>query len=132
MQLSTKSRYGLRILLDIAATDLKTPRSIKEIARSQEISEKYVSCLAVKLKRAGFIRALRGVNGGLVLSKRPEDISVLDIVECMEGRVGLVECVYDPAVCSRSENCAACSLWSKLSENMRREMKKVTLRALTG
>ena len=87
MKISTKGRYGLRILLDIALYRVgDKPRMIREIASNQEISEKYISRLIIELRKAGFVRSVRGVNGGYTLTRKPEDISVLDVLETMEGR----------------------------------------------
>lgn len=75
MKISTKGRYGLRILIDIAIHNSNSPRMIKQIAESQQISSKYVSRLILELKNAGFVKSVRGVNGGYILAKSPNAIS---------------------------------------------------------
>ncbi len=97
MKISTKGRYGLRILLDIALYRVgDRPRMIREIANNQEISEKYISRLIIELRKAGFVKSVRGVNGGYTLTRRPEDISVLEVLEVMEGPIAIVDCAFPP------------------------------------
>ena len=92
MKISTKGRYGLRILLDIALYRIgNKPRMIREIANNQEISEKYISRLIIELRKAGFVKSVRGANGGYTLTRRPEDISVLEVLEVMEGPIAIVD-----------------------------------------
>lgn len=131
MKISTKGRYGWRILLDLALYG-ETPRLMREIAASQGISEKYISRLIVPLNKAGFVRSIRGVKGGFVLAKNPADITLLAVVEAMEGRVAVVECVTDKAFCAKSNDCSACEMWTGLSAEIRQAMAKVTLADLTA
>ncbi|MBS6473099.1 MAG: Rrf2 family transcriptional regulator [Acetobacter sp.] len=131
MKISTKGRYGWRILLDLALYG-ETPRLMREIAASQGISEKYISRLIVPLNKAGFVRSIRGVKGGFVLAKSPADITLLAVVEAMEGRVAVVECVTDKAFCAKSNDCSACEMWTGLSAEIRQAMAKVTLADLVA
>ncbi len=102
MKISTKGRYGLRILIDLATHDPVKPRLIRDIAQSQQISEKYISRLVIDLRRANLIRSVRGVNGGFHLAKRPEEITLLEILETMEGPISVVDCVRSPEKCKRA------------------------------
>lgn len=131
MKISTKGRYGWRILLDLALYG-ETPRLMREIAASQGISEKYISRLMNPLNKAGFVRSIRGVKGGFVLAKNPAEITLLAVVEAMEGRVAVVECVTDKAFCAKSNDCSACEMWTGLSAEIRQAMAKVTLADLTA
>lgn len=131
MKISTKGRYGWRILLDLALYG-ETPRLMREIAASQGISEKYISRLMNPLNKAGFVRSIRGVKGGFVLAKNPADITLLAVVEAMEGRVAVVDCVTDKAFCAKSNDCSACEMWTGLSAEIRQAMAKVTLADLTA
>lgn len=131
MKISTKGRYGWRILLDLALYG-ETPRLMREIAASQGISEKYISRLMNPLNKAGFVRSIRGVKGGFVLAKNPADITLLAVVEAMEGRVAVVECVTDKAFCTKSNDCSACEMWTGLSAEIRQAMAKVTLADLVA
>ncbi|MBR1777685.1 MAG: Rrf2 family transcriptional regulator [Alphaproteobacteria bacterium] len=128
MKISTKGRYGLRILLDLALHDKASPRLMKEIAQSQQISEKYISRLILKLNKAGLITSFRGAKGGLKLAKPPKEITLLEIIETMEGPVSIVDCVLDKEFCPKASDCSACRLWSSLNKKIRRQMEKITLK----
>ena len=130
MKISTKGRYGLRILLDLALHSQEAPRLMKDIARSQQISEKYISRLILPLNEAGFITSFRGAKGGLKLAKAPKEISLLEIIETMEGRISIVECVLDKDFCPKSKNCSACKIWSTLNKKIRKQMNEITLKDL--
>ncbi|MBQ9337484.1 MAG: Rrf2 family transcriptional regulator [Lentisphaeria bacterium] len=127
MKISTKGRYGLRILIDLAMHDPEKPRMLKDIAKSQQISEKYISRLVIDLRRAHLIRSVRGVNGGFFLAKLPEEITLLDILETMEGPISVVECVHSPEKCKRHSLCPARDIWSELNDGIRQLTKKITL-----
>ncbi len=127
MKISTKGRYGLRILMDLAIHQSEKPRLIRDIAQSQQISEKYISRLVISLRKAGLIRSIRGVNGGFHLDRKPEDITLLEVVEVMEGPLSIVDCVIAPRKCRMHENCAPREVWCKLNENIRDLMRQTTL-----
>ena len=127
MKISTKGRYGLRILIDLAMHDPGKPRMLKDIAQSQQISEKYISRLVIDLRRAKLVRSVRGVNGGFHLAKRPEEITLLEILETMEGPISVVECVRAPEKCRRQNLCPARSIWTELNDGIRELTKKITL-----
>ena len=127
MKISTKGRYGLRILMDLAIHQSEKPRLIRDIAQSQQISEKYISRLVISLRKAGLIRSIRGVNGGFHLDRKPEDITLLEVVEVMEGPLAIVDCVRTPAKCSRTMHCAVHDIWNRLNADIRDAMQKLTL-----
>ena len=127
MKISTKGRYGLRILMDLALHQSDKPRLIRDIAKSQQISEKYISRLVISLRKAGMIRSVRGVNGGFHIAKKPEDITLLDVIEVMEGPLSIVDCVSTPKRCKLSENCAPREVWCKLNDDIRGLMRGTTL-----
>ena len=127
MKISTKGRYGLRILMDLALHQSDKPRLIRDIAKSQQISEKYISRLVIALRKAGMVRSVRGVNGGFHLAMKPEDITLLDVIEVMEGPLSIVDCVSAPKRCKLSENCAPREVWCKLNEDIRDLMRGTTL-----
>lgn len=119
-------------MADLACHPDESPRLIREIADSQQISEKYVGRLLLILQKAGLVVSLRGVKGGYRLAKPAKEISLLDIVEAAEGRVALVECVFNPAFCARRNTCPAGPVWKDLSEKMRRDFAAVRLDALVN
>ena len=127
MKISTKGRYGLRILMDLAIHQSEKPRLIRDIAKSQQISEKYISRLVIALRKAGLIRSVRGVNGGFHIAMKPEEITLLDVIEVMEGPLSIVDCVKAPKRCAMHENCAPREIWCKLNEDIRGLMRQTTL-----
>ena len=127
MKISTKGRYGLRILLDLAIHQSEKPRLIRDIAKSQQISEKYINRLVIALRKAGMIRSVRGVNGGFHIAMKPEDITLLDVIEVMEGPLSIVDCVKTPRRCAMHENCAPREIWCTLNEDIRNLMRRTTL-----
>lgn len=120
MKISARTRYGLRILIDIAQHEAdETPRSIGAISKSQGITSAFISRLAVPLKRAGLIHALRGITGGLRLAKSPADITLLDIMEALDGPVSILKCLSRPKSCRRRRGCPARSVWADLNTTIR-------------
>lgn len=128
MKISTRGRYGLRILIDIALYDLASkPRMVREIAENQGISEKYISHLIINLRKAGFIKSIRGAGGGYRLAKSPQQIKLLDIIEVMEGTINLVNCTEKNQICQRSVLCPAKDIWLQISQEFRTVLAKYTL-----
>lgn len=122
MKISTKGRYGLRILLDLAVHDDGKPRLLRDIAESQQISEKYLGRLIIDLRKAGMVRSIRGAKGGFRLARKPQQITLLAVVETMEGRLAIVNCVQSP------ENGGAThEIWERLNTEIREAMRKITL-----
>ena len=127
MKITAKTRYALRVLLDIAVHDNAGPRTIKEIAASQSISEKFISRIAVPLRRAGLLATERGARGGLELARFPDQITLLDIQEAMEGTFGLLRCLARPGVCPRQGSCAAECAWRRVNDSFAETLRGVRL-----
>lgn len=127
MKLSTKGRYGVRMMIDLAVHYGEGPVLLRDIARREAISEKYLSNLISPLKGIGLVEATRGVHGGFVLGKAPADITMKEIVEVLEGPLGLVDCVQKPTVCNRSTFCIARDLWSEAAAGLSKTLRKYTL-----
>lgn len=127
MKLSTKGRYGLRILLDVALHGGEAQRLAREIASSQGISEKYISRLLISLRQAGLVVSVRGAKGGYRLGRFPESITLLDVVEAMEGRISLVACVQKPGLCSKVPTCPARKAWADVNDKVRAALAETTL-----
>ncbi len=127
MKITAKSRYALRILLDIAVAGDAAPRPISEIAASQAISEKFISRIAVPLRRAGLLTTERGVRGGLRLARFADQITLYDIVEAMEGPFGLLRCLVRPGVCPRQGKCAAECAWRRVNDSFAEALRGVRL-----
>jgi len=119
VKLSTKPRYGLRILAQIAADEGdQTPVSGKEVARKQGISIAYIEQILIPMRNAGFVRTVRGRNGGYMLDRAAGKISLLEIIELFEGRLELVE--------DREPNPAS-EIWQRLSRVLRTEAEVITV-----
>jgi Rrf2 family cysteine metabolism transcriptional repressor len=131
MRLSTKGRYAVRAMLDLALQPGEAPILIKDISQRQEISVLYLEQLFTRLKAAGLLRSIRGPKGGFLLSRHPSQIRVIDIVEAMEGTTALVECVDDADFCSRAGLCVARQLWTEVKEAVDRVLESLTLQDLT-
>ncbi|OGV74119.1 MAG: hypothetical protein A3K19_23730 [Lentisphaerae bacterium RIFOXYB12_FULL_65_16] len=127
MKVSTKGRYGLRFMLDVAMYSQDGNVTLKEVAQRQGISEKYLWQLAGPLKTAGLIQATLGAQGGYVLAKPAAQISVLQIFEALEGECSLVSCVTAPSTCPSRTACAAHSVWSDLSRTLGAAMAALSL-----
>lgn len=130
MKLSTKGRYGVRLMLDLAAHYGEGPVLLREISEREDISEKYLWQLINPLKSAGLINSTRGAHGGYTLAKAPSEISVKNILEVAEGPVCLVDCVEKPGTCKRSDFCIARDLWGEASKVLAETFKKTTLASL--
>ena len=103
---------------------------LKDIAASQGISEKYLSQLVIKLRRGGLISSVQGAGGGYKLARPPKMITVLDVLEVMEGPIVIVECLADTALCERSGQCAPQILWSQINQKVRNIFLEYTLQDL--
>ena len=115
MKISTKGRYALRLMLDIALNDAKTPVRIKDIAERQQISDKYLEQIVSSLNKAGFVKSLRGPQGGYRLTKKPEEYTVGMILRLIEGSLAPVACLDDDINnCTRADRCPTLILWEKL------------------
>lgn len=131
MRISTKGRYALRLMLDLALNDSGAPIRLKDAARRQEISEKYLEQIISVLNKAGYVRSIRGPQGGYVLQKRPKEYTVGMILRLTEGSLAPVECVeYDQSGCERENNCATRILWKKLNDAINDVVDSVTLEDL--
>jgi Rrf2 family protein len=130
MKLSTRSRYGVRLMLELALNSTKGSVFLKDIAKEEEISEKYLSLIIIPLKAAGLVNSMRGAHGGYTLAKPASNITLKEIVDVLEGETCLVDCVKNPSTCSRSDTCASRDLWTILSDNISQTLGSVTLEDL--
>jgi Rrf2 family protein len=114
MKISTRGRYGLRVLLELAGRQNQGPIQLKEVARMQQLSLNYIEHLIGPLVAAGMLKTIRGVSGGVMLAKKPEDIRISDVIFLYEGSNAPVECVDNPQSCNRSNTCVTRDLWCEL------------------
>lgn len=132
MKLSTRSRYGVRFMLALAEHSSGEPVFLKDIARKEAISEKYLSLIVIPLRRAGLINSIRGAHGGYILAKKPQEITVCHIVDVLEGQDGIVDCLKKPWSCPRVPDCPSRNVWAVLDEKIRETLHGVTLNDLSG
>ena len=130
MKISTKGRYALRLMLDLAGHPNQYV-SIKEIASRQQISHKYLEQIIIQLVRSGFVKSIRGPQGGYTLAAEPEKITAGMVLRVMEGSLSPVQCLDDGAdSCSRMGECDTIALWRKLKQAIDDVVDHVTLQDL--
>ncbi|MHC4606724.1 MAG: RrF2 family transcriptional regulator [Planctomycetota bacterium] len=132
MRISTKGRYGLRVMMELALREGGGPTMTGTIARSQEISKNYLHNLLGKLRAAGLVRSIRGSGGGYVLARPASGIRVSEIVRTLEGAFFPVDCVGDRKLCERADRCAAREVWCDLGKVMEEVLSAITLEQLAS
>lgn len=130
MKISTKGRYGVRFMLDLAIHGQESAVTLKAVARRQQISEKYLWQVVTRLKSAGLIAATVGAGGGYTLARDPGKVTLKDILEPLEGDCALVKCTRRASVCGRSAACVAREIWQEVSRALTRAMEKITLQTM--
>ena len=131
IKLSTKSRYGLRILVQIALESRRGRLANgRTLAREQEITEAYMEQIMIPLKTAKLVKTRRGCRGGYELGRPPEQITILEVIELFEGSVELVHCDGPEEVCPRRRDCLTYPAWKTLSDGLRRTAAGMTLSGL--
>lgn len=128
MRVSTKGRYALRLMLDLALNNTGECITIKSIAARQEISEKYLEQIITVLSRAGFVKSTRGAQGGYRLAREPKEYTVGMILRCIEGSLAPVACLDDAQnECTRADTCATLTLWMELNDAINSVVDRMTL-----
>ena len=131
MKISTKGRYAVRVMLDLAVHNTGELINVKSIADRQDISEKYLEQIISILNKAGFLKSVRGAQGGYKLARPAEEYTVGMILRLIEGSLAPVACMDDePNACPRREKCATLSVWEKVDKAVREVVDNVTLKDL--
>ncbi len=130
MKLSTRTRYGTRALLELALHHGEKPVFLKDIARKQQLSLAYLEHLVTPLIAGGIIRSMKGPRGGVTLAKKPEEITLSEVAQLLEGSVAPVACVDHPEVCKRAGDCVTREIWSKMKDAMDGVLESTTLQTL--
>jgi len=132
MKFSTKGRYGLRAMLDIALQQEHGPVAINTISERENISGRYLEQLLIPLKQAGLVQSIRGAQGGYILAKSASDITVGDIIRILEGPIAPVHCVneIEPENCDRAGYCVTRPVWSRLRDSISAVLDSFTLEDL--
>ncbi|MGI6092206.1 MAG: RrF2 family transcriptional regulator [Negativicutes bacterium] len=132
MKLSTKGRYGVAAMYDLAMHHGQGPISLKSIAQRQEISEHYLEQLMGILRKAGYVKSIRGAQGGYSLTKDPSKISVGDIIRVMEGPIAPVDCLLDDSCrdnnyCEKADMCVTRGVWAKVRDSINNVLDSISL-----
>ena len=127
MKLSTRARYGLRAMVDLAAHTDGAPVMMRAIASNQTLSKRYLDNIFATLRQEGLVLSVRGAAGGYRLARKPEDIRVDEVVEALEGNILLVHCEDEFGGCDRHGRCAASEVWWEASKALRDSLRGVTL-----
>jgi len=130
MQLSTKARYAVRALVQLALQHGNKPVKLKDIASKQNISLKYLEQVMFPLRVSGYVKTHKGSQGGYVLARTPEQLNLYEIVQCVEGSLCLVDCVDSPELCERVKKCAVRGVWVGLKEAIYNELSSTSLAEL--
>lgn len=132
MKLSTKGRYGVKAMLDLAIHNSEGQIALKNIAERQNISENYLEQLFAILRKAGLVKSIRGAQGGYILANEPENITVGSILRALEGSLAPVDCVIenDPVKCGRGDICVTKFIWEKIRDRVNEVVDSITLKDL--
>ncbi len=126
MKISTKGRYGIRLMLSLALHYENGTMALKAIAKEQDISEKYLEQIINPLTKSGLVKSFRGAQGGYILTKHPNDISIGEILRILEGSLAPVDCV-DNLMCENSDNCVSLSIWKKMKDAVDNVVDNISL-----
>lgn len=129
MKLSTKGRYGIKAMVDLAINYGVEPVSIKSISERQNISEYYLEQLFAPLRKADIIKSVRGAQGGYILNREPKDITTAEIMEVLEGPVEISDCLEENT-CSNIDCCATRGFWARIKESIDSVLESTTLQDL--
>lgn len=127
MRVSTRGRYGLRAMFELARGFGEGPLLMSDIAERQGLSRKHLHALLTSLKSAGLVRSVRGPGGGFVLTRSPGQIRLSEVLRALEGPLSLVDCVADRRSCDRANRCVARNVWQELSGTIEEVLDNVTL-----
>ncbi len=130
MKITTRGRYGLRIMIELASRYGSGPVGVTTIAKNRGISGKYIHVLMAALRYAGLAKATRGPGGGYELSRPPSEITALEIISALEGPIAPVECLPDEGACSISADCAAREVWNAVASAIIKVLSGITLDGL--
>lgn len=130
MKLSTKCRYGLRAVVDIAREYGNGPAKRKDIAKKEGLSSSYLENILLVLRNHRIVETTRGVNGGYVLCRAPSEITAFEIVNALEGPLSLIECLDKPSLCKKNVGCVTRIVWRELATAMRSVLTNISLQDL--
>jgi Rrf2 family cysteine metabolism transcriptional repressor len=129
VRFSTRGRYGVHIMVDLAQHADEGPISLKSVAERQKLSEHYLEQLIPELRKAGLVKSIRGSQGGYILAKRPEDILIGDVIRVLEGPIAPVECTNQLGLdcCEKTDFCVTREVWVKVRDSINNVVDSITL-----
>ncbi|MDI3547665.1 MAG: hypothetical protein PWR10_1317 [Halanaerobiales bacterium] len=127
MKVSSRGRYGLRAMVDLAVYESSGAIPLREISERQQISEQYLEQLFASLRKAGIVKSVRGAHGGYLLNHPAEDITVGDILTALEGPVAPADCVLEKESCEKVTDCVAYDIWVEIKEKVEKLLNSITL-----
>ncbi len=130
MKISTKGRYGLRVMTDLAVNGSDGCVSLKDIAEREHLSEKYLEQIVNQLSKAGLVKSLRGAKGGYHLTRSPEEITVEEILKATEGSLAPVACAEDNGKCVNYGDCVTSFIWTEIYKATIAVVSRITLKDL--
>lgn len=130
MKFSTKSRYGLRVMLELSLEYNQNLIQIKDLSARQQIPEKYLEQIILALRAANLVKSVRGARGGYFLARNPSEITVREVIEKMEGSLYPVDCAENASLCKKAHRCATIDIWKKIGEAIYTALDGITLESL--
>lgn len=131
LQLSTYFRYGLQTLIVLAAKSSDKPVALRVLSKEQGISKKYLEIIYRSLRKGGIIRGVKGVGGGYELIVSPKELTLLDIMNAVEGPLRLIDCTGDESACERTKQCPTLKTWKEFEDHIKSFLQSKTLEDLT-
>ena len=132
MKLSTRGRYGTRLMIELARHYGYGPTSMSQIAKNQNIPVKYLEQLVIPLKKAELITSVRGPRGGHMLARAPEKISIWELLDLLESKFTFADCLKDPNICENTDSCPVRPVWGKALNLMMKHFKETSLKDVLG
>lgn len=127
MKISTKGRYALRLMLDLAIQPGDSAVPLRDVAERQEIYDKYLEQIVTQLARGGLVRSVRGAGGGYLLTRTPEEYTVGEILRQLEGNLAPVSCVSGGSCCGRADRCVTLEVWQQIQDAVDGVVDNITL-----
>ena len=127
MKISTKGRYALRLMLDLAIQPGDSAVPLRDVAERQELSDKYLEQIVTQLARGGLVRSVRGAGGGYLLTRTPEEYTVGEILRQLEGNLAPVSCVSGGSCCGRADRCVTLEVWQQIQDAVDGVVDNITL-----
>lgn len=127
MQITKGAEYALQGLIALARKNLTSPQMISEIANSEDIPQEFLSKIFRTLATAGLLKSHRGAKGGFSFGKSPSEISMLEVIEVIEGKININACVNSTTKCNKNENCKMKNVWTNIQQNIVQNLKNTSI-----